>query len=789
MIPAPIRALRRAVLELLFTHRILVLTFLAGMALLAAGGARRVRFDFTPQEIFRSGDPDFRLLEGYYETFGRDDNALVLLVRSDRLFTPEGATVLTRLHEHVAAVDGVQSVHDLTNVLLVRPGSFPPLPAPALPDDPSADFEAIKTWATSHPMLRGRLVAADGRSALVLIRLDPERDRYDDLKPTVEGLMASIEAVEQPDGYIVDPTGIPLARIAVADGLQNDWLVFGPVCAAFVFLVLLALFRDLRAVLVALFAVCLADLYTIGSLGGLDIPVNVINNVLPTLIFVIGVSDGIHLIVRYRDELQAGVEQGKALRTTLRHLIVACFLTSFTTAVGFASLYLARIEILKEFGLTAAGGVMLAYLVTVTFVPVSLSFLSPILPAGASRNVVLAGRVARWCADLVIRHRHAVLVGCALFTLVAVWYGSRVKVENGLYEAFDSDHPVVRNNARLEEDYGGVVPVAVVIEWREGVDPLTPDRLAFVVGLQEFVEADPLLGSSVSIADLVKEWNASIHGGDSAYRTIPDTPGKCRGAVEGMEGLLAARGQGEVLGSVWRPEDRQMALVFRTGDHGAARLESSFSAVDDWLAEQADRQAELGLTCQLTGDGPVASRGINRLIFDLLESLLLAFAIILVTMIILLRSVRAGLVSMIPNIFPLVVTLGFLGFVGWDLRVAIVIVFTISLGLAVDDTIHFMVRYREEYEKGADEEEALRRTFAGTGTAIFTTTILLAGGYGSLLLSGFPITRTFALCMEITVWAALVGDLLLLPACLLVFRPFRRSKALEADLAASRTIS
>ena len=198
-----------------------------------------------------------------------------------------------------------------------------------------------------------------------------------------------------------------------------------------------------------------------------------------------------------------------------------------------------------------------------------------------------------------------------------------------------------------------------------------------------------------------------------------------------------------------------------------------FDRIRHRLTSDSPRLKSLGIRAYLNGDGPVASAGINRLIEDLFSSLVLAFGVILAVMTLLLRSIKTALVSMVANVFPLLITLGFIVVAGMSLRVTSVLVFTISLGLAVDDTIHFMARFREEWKRRPNYAKALDRTFRGTGRAIVITTVVLGIGFGVLLTSHFPISRTFALCMEITVIAALIGDLLVLPACLLIFRPMK----------------
>ena len=574
---------------------------------------------------------------------------------------------------------------------------------------------------------------------------------------------------------------------------MEDQTLYFPICALLFLGILWALFRDLRAVLLPLVAVGFAIAYTTGFLAVSGQSIDIINNVIPILIFVIGISDAIHLLIRYRHELDAGRPQREALRVTVRHLMTACFLTSFTTAVGFGSLASARIDILKRFGLSAAVGVMIAYLVVVILVPAVLSMWKPTLsPAGRAtdrRIQDLSERLGAW----VSVHRWAVVGLGALVLAAAGGFASRVHEENNIYEAFPSDSPLVRANERLERDFMGIVPISLVVRWDEGASPLEPAALAYLVELEEAVQAEEF--PTLSVLDLLRATRCAREGGDPAQRRLPTTKNEAFQLLLALQLGLEQTGRSEELARLIQPEARTLRITARGKDEGARILNARFERIDALLEKSAERQRALGLTCRLSGGGPVASRGVNTLILDLFGSLLLAFAVILPTMCFLLRSFKAGLVSMIPNLTPLLLTLGFMGAVGMDLRVTSVIVFSVSLGLAVDDTIHFMARFRAEWavepppppgDRAALDAaylNAILRTCRGTGGAILTTTVLLAAGYSALLFSGFPITRVFGLCMEVTVIGALVGDLLLLPACLLILKPFPVARP-EGPLAA-----
>jgi predicted RND superfamily exporter protein len=762
-----------AVVRFQFRHRRWILLLLGLLVAVALLGLGSLRVDFSPQKIFVSGGEQYGFLETVHEVFGRDDSTMVVHVRADDLFAAVAVDYLERLHLRLAAVEGVVAVSDLSTVRLARPGLL--LPVPVLPAADS-DRDEARRFAQAHPLLVGRLLSEDGRGTLMAVEVDAERIGYTQLRPVVEAVRSAVQGEPRPVGVESSVIGIPVARVVLVGRLIADQMTFMPICIAFFFLVLWFFFREVRAVVVPMAAVLIGLVLVGGAMGFAGQRIDIINNVLPTLLFVIGVSDAIHLVARYRQELAAGVEQWPALRSTCVHLGVACLLTSVTTAIGFASLGLGRLEILRRFGLWAAGGVMATWVVTVVLVPLVLSYMPPILRAGSLTVNRFAERLAVGLAELTLARRREILVASGVVVAAAAYYAGEVRVENSLYESFPPGDAVVSANRRLEKDFAGIIPLSVVVQWEEAQAPPAGDTLRYLEELAAFVGSQPGVGAVLSPADLVAEANVVSHGGDPAWRRVPSNDEQAELLWSLLRAADGEQSGGDVLASLYREDRRMLRIVAQVGDVGSSALRALSAAIEGRLAADAGRHRQLGVHCRLSGDGPVGSAAVDRLIGDMFRSVLVAFAVIFLILVVVLRSLSAALVSMVPNVFPLLITLGVMGVLGMHLQVPTIIVFSVALGLAVDDTIHFMVRYREELTAGgeADWEGALRRTFIGTGQAIVATSVVLAVGYAVLLTSRFPITGRFGFGMLVTVAAALVGDLLVLPACLATVRPFRR---------------
>ncbi|MDX1383615.1 MAG: MMPL family transporter, partial [Thermoanaerobaculia bacterium] len=472
--------------------------------------------------------------------FGRDDNRLVLHVHGRDVFDAASVDYLRRLRAALEGVDGLDRIDDLVSLRVPSPTGVSQL----LPS--GADLAAARRRALDHPLVRGRLVSADAGATLVSATVAADRMGFAALRPTVEATLAAVASVPLPAGLEVGVIGIPLARVTLVDRLVADQLTYLPVCLVLFVLVLWLLYRDPRAVAVPLAAVLVSLVFVAGAMGLAGVPIDIINNVLPTLLLVIGVSDAIHLVSRYRQELAHGVAAAPALRSTCTHLSVAVFLTSLTTAIGFASLTVGGLDILSRFGLWAAGGVMLTWVVTIGLVPLVLDRLKPILGTAS----LVANRRAEAAADRLARftveRRWPILAAGVLLLGLSGWAGSRVRVENSLFESFPDDDPMVVANREMEERFPGIVPISVVVSWDEGVDILAPEAVAHLEDVVDELRRRPEVSGVTSILDLLAAAAAAI-GADGHEAPLRESPDRNRALEALVRRGLSAAGEDRLL--------------------------------------------------------------------------------------------------------------------------------------------------------------------------------------------------------------------------------------------------
>jgi uncharacterized protein len=705
--------------------------------------------DFTPQAMFMGEGGMWERLQGYEEEFGVEDNTVVILVNGP-VGTTHGLAFLRMLHQTAADSPMVERVDSVVNasVAVRDEGGM------IVVNDAIDEGEAPLARAAADPFLTPLLISSDQRAASIQIHLNDGLQQIADLGPAVKTVTNRIDAVRVPDGFTLHTTGIPFVRTEVVDMMIADEMLFFPLVTVIFLITIVTLFRKFWLGIVPLVGVLVATTWAMGGILSSGAVLNILSVLTPTLILVIGVADGIHLTARYREELVHDSDPVAAMGRTLRQMTLACFLTTFTTAAGFASLLVADTKVIRDFGGQVAVGVMITYVAVIVVVPTLLAWI-PVGRVGRPQETVehpMYDKLSAW----VSRSPRKILAIALAITLAAGWMGRTVQTDSGLLEMYREGHPTWTAVHAAEESIGGVVPMFIHLSGHEG-QMLEPDILQKTAQLQQHLDDQGLVGWSMSSAEWVRHF----------HMLLTEEDGWPTSREAAAQELFMAEMSGDLPLDRVLSADRARARIIAIAHDGGGR---SFLEVKNSLEREAQILFDgTGVTVDVTGDGMLASEGVEQLIMDLLSSLGLVFGVIVLTMLALLRDVRMTIIATIPNVVPLVFILGTLGVIGADLQTSNIISFTVAVGLAVDDTIHFIVRYREERQQGHSTEKSIHKTLLGAGHAIVLTSILLVFGFGVLVFSPLTSTYFFGLLSCITMAAALLGDLIILPAMLQVF--------------------
>ena len=719
----------------------------------------RIEFQASTEMWFVEGDPDLARYHRFLAEFQADE-ILVLAVTADDVFTPEQIARVSRLTDRLEVLPYVQAATSFTNLDVLQAEDDEIRLGPLVPELPEAQAEAdaIRAELDASPLLRQALVSPDHRTAAIVVHLVPIGTTLDAKIALFRRLEREI-ALEAAPGLEIEIAGAPAFDVAFDDRTNRDVRRLVPPMLGIVFVSGLLLFRRPALALIPFLTVIVATVWTLALLVTLGFTLNVVSSALFVLILGVGVADSIHILSDYTQQL-AHRPKPEALEHALASLLRPCFLTSITTVAGLLSLSTSDLAPLREFGFLAAFGVAAAFLLSVTFVPAALSFLEPPDLAFLERQSTgPIGRILEWLAAPPPLRRFLVLGAAGVLTIASIVLIPRVEASANPVRFLPPEDPVRQSTVTIDQALGGTGTLELVVETPpEGLkDPAVLRRLE---ALQGWLAERPGVGSVVSIVDQVKEFQRLAAGGAPEAFRLPDT----REAI--AQSYLLMEFEGADLDSLVLENSSKARITARVRLSEADLVAEQFLLLEEKLRQ--DFPPEGGIHVEPTGTLHLIHRMEEYVLHTQVESFALALIVISALMGLLLRSARLGALALIPNLTPILFAVPVMVLAAIPLNPGTAMCASIALGLIVDDTVHVLSRLNTLRSAGAPPAEAVRLTVLEAGRPIVVTSALLGAGF--LVLSGAsfaPIVHLGALTASI-VGFALVADLVVLPALLLV---------------------
>ncbi len=772
-----------------YDHRVVVAT-LCALALGAAGWlAGTVRVDNGFQVWFAHKDPTYLAYLDYRDEFGSDEMSYIVYEAPEAEHGPWNLEVMRKIVALTETLeDEVPFVRDVTspaNAELLIPVEDGIDILDVSEDFPETQQEmlAVRDRFLSKEMFVGGLVSADGKYAAFMIEMDRSSiDPADVLMVDPEGgeaienyypqasFLAIEEILARPeyDGIVFHHTGdVALnATMNIITASESVWLGLG--CFAVVGALLFFFFRSVIGVIGPLAVVLLAMMMSVAMIALFGWEVNSMFIMMPTLITAVGVADSVHIISEFRAlEAELG-DRREALARTMYLVATPCLLTSLTTAAGFGVMSTAPIRAISEFGIYAAAGVIAAFFLSITLLMVFLTFLRPsrYSPEEQRQRAKGGPRTYRAFAAIArfdLRYPRAILaVSAAIFVFSLVGM-TRVRVDSNFLDDFGEDQPVRITTELVDKVMGGIMSMVYVFDSGEPEGVKDPAVMRQIEGVANAAERAEIVAKTYSVADIVADINETFHDGDKAFFAIPETRDLIAQYL-----LLYELSGGEEAGEFLSGDFARASLELRCRLVESSHLKELVENVDAYRATQAEHPAEV----TLTGIGSLWIQLMEYITVSQLRSFLLALVAISVMMCIVFRSIRIGLISMLPNLAPVLLTVGGMGWLDISLDYVKLLIAPVAIGIAVDDTIHHVTRFRHEFSLSGNYEKALHASMHDVGRALFITSTVLVLGFLVFTASALDAQETFGVLLGITIITALIADYFLMPALVLTLKPF-----------------
>ncbi|MBT8342194.1 MAG: MMPL family transporter [Desulfatitalea sp.] len=772
----------------IFDHRWLSLLLFSacfGMGLYFAG---KVSIDASFEAWFDEKDRTYDYYLEYKNDFGSDEIAYLLYKAPDMPHGPFNLEVMRKIANLTRVLEDevpfVKEVTSLANAEFIEAKADSIEVHELLLDFPKTQDELlrIRDIVMNKPIYVGGLIDKDATHGAIILemslsgsdpiekfRLDPEGgDGMDNLYPQVTN--------SKIDEILARPEYEDIRFYRIGDIPNNSYYnrlikkeisIFPLVTFAIVGIMTMLLFRTRFLGFVGPLTVVLSTLIlTLGFMGLMGYRIATLFMIVPPFLTTIGVAQSVHLLSEFQICRSKGMPIREALRQTLELVGKPCLLAALTTAAGLSSMVVSPLLNFSEFAVFGAAGVMIAFVLTTTLLVFFLSFArdkhaaaTPEFQSGGSFLSPLLVRIVNF--DL--KHRGAIAFIAAAIFMIAFIGVFKLKVDFNFLENFKENVGLRQDVVYVEQVMGGSMNAVYVFDTGTADGIKNSDVLKQLEGLQAWAEKNPLVQKTYSIVDVLKDINQSFHGDDPEYFKLPESR-----ELIAQYLLMYEISGGKELEDYVNSDYSRTALELRVKTTYASRVDEMLRQFDTYMAEHPITTADV----KLTGIGLLWVKIADYIADSQIRGYTLAFVMIAILMCLAFRSIKVGMLSMIPNLAPVIITLGFMGWWGMHLDYLRLMLAVIAIGIAVDDTIHIVSRIRSEFFRCGNYAEAIRIGLSHVGQAIVITSAVLICGFLVFLLSELAILASFGILLAITITTALIADLFLMPVLILRFQPF-----------------
>jgi len=750
--------------------RVLLLVLLLAATAVMGYFASKVELSYEFTNAVPTDNQKYIDYQNFRKQFGEDGNLMVLGVQTDKFFTNpffNDYTVLVKRIEKIPSVENVLSIPTAIN--LVKDTATGKLKTVRLTGNPPiTNVDSVRDAFYNLPFYKGSLYNPDAKAYLMAISINKQVLNSKNRSVVIGAILGVADSFGAAHNTVMHYSGLPLIRTEMANKVQKEMRMFLVLSFLLTAIILALFFRSFMTVLASMLVVGIGVVWSVGTIVLLGYKITLLTALIPPLIVVIGIPNCVYFLNKYHSEYHKHGNKTKALMRMVDRMGIVTLFTNLTAAIGFGVFYFTKSVLLKEFGLVAGLNIFALFFISLIFIPALFSYLPP--PKGRHTQYLSSGWINKLLTAItnwVFGHRVWIYVFTLVICAFSVMGIMRLHNEAHIVDDLPKSDKVYQDLKFFEENFRGVMPLEIMIDTKRKYGVVRLETLQAMDDLSRYLKHFPQIGQTVCITDGIKFARQAFYDGDSSSYAMPNMFD-----IAFIQPYLSSKGTGQtsnlftkLINSFVDSNKQKARISVNMADIGSKQLPILLDSIRPKVNQLFD-SSKYNVT--FTGTSIVFLEGSRFIINSLRDSLILAFIIIFGCMVVLFRSWRILLISIVVNIVPLLITAGIMGWLGIRIKPSTVLVFSVALGITIDVTIRFLVNFKQELSWHDDSIAAtVRRTIHDTGLSIIYTSLILIAGFGVFILSEFDGTKSLGYLTSMTLFLAMVTNLTLQPALLM----------------------
>ena len=750
---------------IILRNKILLLGILLVITGFLGYHAQKVEMSYEYASLLPSKDPAYKDYQQFVEKFGEEGNLIIIGIQDSDFFKLQHFQEWKKLGDKLSQVEGVEDLLTVTNTYDLKKNTeertfeikqiFPDtISSQAQLDSLAAEFKSL-------PFYRKTVYNAETNTYLLAITVNKDKMMTKEREQMVKSIQAVCRNFEEKQDVKLRYSGLPYIRVVNAIKIRNELYLFSVLALAICIVVLFLFFRSFKAVFVPVLIVVTGVVWALGMLSLFGYKITLLSGMIPPLLIVIGIPNSIYMLNKFHHEYVSHGNKIKALQRVIIKIGNATFLTNLTTASGFATFVIVKSDILKEFGIVASLNIMGLFLLSLLLIPIIFSFIGP--PSSKHVNHLnnkFVKGIIRKLVHITEYNRKTVYAVAVAVLAIGVYGITLMKSSGYMVDDIQESDPIYKDLKFFESNFDGLMPLEIMVDTKKPGGVMQLSTFRKIDQLEQRLAHYSELSPPLSLLNLLKFSKQAFYNGNENYYSLPNNREK--------NFILQYADIGEedsgLLHSFIDSAEQVTRISIRMKDVGTKRMEELYA---DFNADIDSVFSSDNYDVTVTGSSITSFKGTQYLLKNLFTSLGLAILLISFFMAIMFSSWRMVLMSLTPNVIPLIFTAAIMGFAAIPIKASTILVFSIAFGISVDNTIHFLAKYRQELMiTNWDIRRSVVMALKETGVSMLYTSVVLFFGFGIFALSGFGGTVAMGVLVSLTLLVAVTSNLILLPSLL-----------------------